>query len=170
MGHKNYFSCFLLLLQLTSCESQSSSSYVVSTPSSNYSIIDKYGLNKIDWPEIFNQSGEEYFAYVYSETCSYCNKIKPMVSYFCSTIANPFYFIEFSDEIPINTDHKKTIGIKNVENLYIRGTPTLFFIKNKEIFDCFCGYSEIFEYISSYKYEFSLNKLDECCIILLCNI
>ena len=155
MGRKNnYFVCFLLLAQLTSCvKNEESNSEVLNRSSLKVVSKSDFFSNEITWENLLGVNEKEYYAYIYSKTCSYCNKVKPKIIDFCSVIKVPMYFIIFSNSIPIKNNPRENIGKKDIDEVFIIGTPTLFKIKDSFISNCYSGYTEISEYIDSYKYE-----------------
>lgn len=145
---------FSICLLLTTCNCNKVEETTLNRSDFSFlSLPDEYKeIKKINWPNIFEQEQSDYFAYVYSDTCYYCNKIKNQIIEFSQKFES-FYFVEFNDQIPIKSEYKNNIGKSTIDELFIQGTPTLFVIQNKVIENCLCGYNEIANYISSYKYE-----------------
>lgn len=140
---------FVILLSLCGCRSinQKDSKSVISSYSSNFPNI--YGLNLIDWDDVLTQDQKIYYSYIFSWTCSYCNKLRNQINTFANICNYPFYFIEFSNDIPVKDNAYAVIGCKNIENLYISGTPTLFLIKDNVIAECYLGFEKINNYVLS---------------------
>lgn len=86
---------------------------------------------KIFWSDIFKQSDNEYYIYLYSTTCSHCNSIKDEMIEFALNSTTPIYFIQSSSEH--NIAELGTINVKELSSLYIRGYPTLLKVTNKEV-------------------------------------
>lgn len=97
------------------------------------------------WGEMLNQSEQEYYAYIYSETCGYCGKIEPEIKKYSQS--HVIYFIERSDDIPIASEREDFVGVDDINSLYILGTPTLFEISDKKVKNCYIGFYEIQEHI-----------------------
>ena len=103
----------------------------------------------IDWEGVFLQSEKDYFVYVYSKTCGYCNEIKQKV---LSKVVeeNPkIYLVEYSEKVPIITDSKSIIGKQNIEEIGIVGTPSLFEIYNYVLVDNIVGGKAIIETLTN---------------------
>ena len=133
----------LLLLLTNSCSVQVENH-------SFYESIEKESLYEVSqkttvWGEIFNQSEQEYYAYIYSETCGHCRKIEPEIKKYSQT--HIVYFIERSDDIPIASERGDLTGVDDINSLYILGTPTLFEISDKKVKNCYIGFYEIQEHI-----------------------
>ena len=64
---------------------------------------------------------------------------------------NPFYFVQYTDEIPIGTNVEITIGVTSVEECFIKGTPTLILIENGAVSFNIAGTEIILETIDLYK-------------------
>ena len=103
------------------------------------------------WIELFAHIEEQYFVYVYSNTCMHCLSIKEDIEKFASESTIPFYFIEYTDEIPIASNVEMTIGSTSVEECFIKGTPTLILIENGAVSFNIAGTDIILETIDLYK-------------------
>lgn len=149
MRKKIYFSCFILLSQITSCYQSKKEVDFISSSTYIFSSVNCFE-DSIEWGDILEQKDEEYFAYIYSETCYYCNIIKPKICHFCGEIDEKMYFIKFDESIPIGANFDDVIGADSLEKLFIKGTPTLFLINKRKVKEAYCGYDEIADYITSY--------------------
>ena len=89
----------------------------------------------------------------------HCLSIKDQIEEFADTSIIPFYFVQYTDEIPIGTNVEITIGVTSVEECFIKGTPTLILIENGAVSFNIAGTEIILETIDLYK------KLD---VILYC--
>lgn len=92
----------------------------------------------ISWGDILNKEGT-YYTYVYSEGCGHCKEIKQVVLKYAIEVNRNFYFILFTQDIPIIENDLANIGVTNYQNLGICGTPTLFEIDNHIVSTCYTG-------------------------------
>ena len=141
---RNFIYFLTISILLVGCNASSSKS------NSNHSCLSKdtsknLETNLIKWNDILSQQQYEYHAYVYSETCYYCLKLKPFIEEIKKT--NTVYYVEFNESIPIKNEIGSLKGVEDVNSLYILGTPTLFKIKDKKIEECLIGYNQIETYI-----------------------
>lgn len=102
----------------------------------------------IEWKEMFLLEKDDYYAYIYSETCGHCREIKQDVISKALKTENIF-FIPFTKEIPIISDPKVAIGKSDFESLGIIGTPTLFRIQNHMISEQYVGSHDILETLTN---------------------
>lgn len=141
---KNYF-CFLTIsILLIGCKSATSKNQSLNY-SSQCSFASVEEANQIKWLDILSQIEEEYHAYVFSKTCYYCLKLKPLIEEFKKM--NKLYLVELDESVPIKSEVGNLKGVEDVNSLYILGTPTLFKIKEKKIEECLIGYNQIETYI-----------------------
>ena len=135
-----------ITLSINSCSkiiTYSSRRYIVSS-SSNYE------RRNIVWNELLNQPEEEYYAYIYSETCGYCRKLEPDIIRYSEN--HLIYLILYEETIPVRTERTDLTDTEDVNSLYILGTPTLFQISNKKVKNCYIGFYEIQEHIKEVSY------------------
>ena len=69
---------------------------------------------------------------------------------FAYNACNPVYFVEFNEDIPVGKDVEKTIGLESIENLFIKGTPTLIMVEENKIKLNIGGVNNILETIVLY--------------------
>ena len=122
--------CSLLFaLSAISCTPQTTSSSIIS--SSNYDdIIDK---QSVSLTECLSQEEEHYLVYFYSPTCTPCSEIKGDVVSFAVDNVVKTYFLntkESGNEIQKCSADEVVVGVDDVADLYIVGTPTLVEVKN----------------------------------------
>ena len=115
-----------LLISLTGCQSSTlsaveSESFLSLLSEHNY---DEIETKNILWDDLFDQTSDDYYVYVYSKTCSHCNNIKDTVIETALNYEN-FFFVNFNQDIPILESIDTTIGAKEVDDVGILGTPTL---------------------------------------------
>jgi len=108
-----------------------------------------YPIEKlIIWADALTKEGE-YFAYIFSRKCFYCNQIKEAVITFSELCQIGFYFIEFTDGIPIANETDLTIGKKEISEIFIKGVPSLMKVKNGEVVANYAGAKEILDIITN---------------------
>ena len=82
----------------------------------------------LDWQDSLKQQESNYLLFFYSKTCTYCQEIIEDVQAFCDENIMKVYWIntrETSTTIPVSYDIDKTLGVDDVSNLFIRGTPSI---------------------------------------------
>lgn len=110
-----------------------------------------YPLEKVSWKDVLNMEDKRYFAYVFSYDCYYCKEIKDDVLKFANSSVLKVYFIEYSKEITLGQYTENTIGKNTIEDIFIKGTPTLLLIENKRISLNVAGKTNVLETISRFK-------------------
>ena len=114
-------------------------------------VLDYYSISdhKINWVDIFSQNEKEYLVYFYSEYCGHCKSIKEdVLSYYFST-DRTFYFIDTVEQKAVfKSDRDSIIGMNNVEDFYILGTPFLTEIKDKAVSNYYAGTEAILNFIN----------------------
>ena len=93
----------------------------------------EYPDSFIAWGGLFDKTEESYFVYIFAYDCYYCNELKSKVVDFYNKSQVHVYFCEYSKSIPIDHNIEATIGLSNIDNMFIKGTPTLILIKNKSV-------------------------------------
>ena len=139
MAKKHYLS-FLILLG--SCAENAS----IREPLEEIT-IEYPSSSLIKWSNLFYQDFPCYFIYVFSYDCYYCNELKSKVISFSDSSRFPVYFCEYEKSIPIGHNIEITINKDKVEEVFIKGTPTLILIKDKSIAFNVAGKSEVSEMI-----------------------
>ena len=122
-----FFSLLFVAIPL-SCSSAGSSS--VQSTSNIYDIIDRQSISLAD---CLSQPENHYVVYFYSDTCASCQRIKESVVTFANSSVVKTYFLD--TQKPENNIQKCSIdelivGVNNVSDLYIAGTPTLLEVKD----------------------------------------
>ena len=139
MAKKHYLS-FLILLgscaQNTSIQEQLEE-ITIEYPSSSL----------IKWSDLFCQDQLDYFIYVFAYDCYYCNELKSKVISFSDSSRFPVYFCEYEKSIPIGHNIESTVNKNKVEEVFIKGTPTLILVKDKSIAFNVAGKAEVSEMI-----------------------
>ena len=124
MKTKIGLSPFILLVLLASC-SPSASEQSSSNPSSGFDIPAE---QEIIWTDCLSQEEENYLVFFYSETCNHCHEIMGDVLAFSEENIIKVYFSDVmkgDPKITISRDIDETLGVTDVSNFFIAGTPTL---------------------------------------------
>ena len=88
---------------------------------------------KIVWSDIFSQSENEYFVYFYSLYCSHCNSIKNFMIEEALGGNKKIYFSQASAEHVISEQKANQTNVKMLEDLAIKGYPSIIKIVNKVV-------------------------------------
>lgn len=129
------FCFFVFLFALLSCSNQQANS------AKKLDYLD-FENRTILWGEVFSIDSDLYYVYIFSKTCSYCNEIKDDILDFADK-NEYFYFLEYVEEVVISNYVDDTIGINDINNLKILGTPSLLKIDNGILVDNVSGKSKI---------------------------
>ena len=141
MRKKSLLICGLIIISV-SCSKSSKESIS--------SIIYDYDLTQdktIEWNDLFNQNPDFYYVYVYSPKCGYCNDIKQDVLNYCFNLSSSMYFVCTDNDIVIGPP-KDLVGLNNIEEFYIFGTPFLIEVKERAVANYYAGKEEILAFIS----------------------
>ena len=111
----------------------------------SYDEIEDY---KIEWNSLFSLAKTHYFVYFYSVHCGHCEQIKNQIIEYSLTHIEEFFFLEYTSEIPVITNPEQTIGVDNLENFGIRGTPSLVEIENKKVVLNLSGTNDILSFLN----------------------
>ena len=129
MKFKLYILPFFLTALFSSCSPVESEQMNKNT-SREYNIpLDQ----KIVWSDCLKQKEDHYLVFFYSDTCAHCHEIMGDVLSFYEANVLPTYFlnIKASDTIvPISNNIDLTIGVDNIDDLFIAGTPTILEVEN----------------------------------------
>ena len=122
--------------------------------SEKYSIKIEYDYQDVEnlhikWKDCLSQIENNYYVYIYSETCGHCKEVKPYILKEAIEGMNRIYFISYTNEIPIITNEENLVGASDYTNLGIRGTPTLFEIEEGMLSSCYTGSSLIIETLTN---------------------
>ncbi len=101
----------------------------------------------IDWIDVFSQTGDLYFVYFYSLTCGHCKEIKQEVLSYYFSSNETIYFVQ-TDENTVYGSSGELIGVSDISNLFIFGTPFLIKLENHVIVEYYCGEKEMREYLN----------------------
>ena len=124
MKTKARFIPFVLLALLVSC-SPSTSEQSSQSVSSSFDIPVE---QQIAWTDCLSQEEDDYLVFFYSETCNHCHEIMGDVLAFSNENIIKVYFSDVmkgDPKITISRDIDATLGVTDVNNFFIAGTPTL---------------------------------------------
>lgn len=88
----------------------------------------EYIKSQISWQECLGQKENHYLVFFYSDTCPHCHEIMEDVLDFSNTNIVKTYFLntkESNEKVPISSEIDLTIGVDDVGDLFIAGTPTI---------------------------------------------
>ena len=108
----------------------------------------------LEWKDLFLPAKSLYFVYIYSISCLHCNRIKAAVLDAVEANKDLFYLIEYSEEIKTSNNTSDTIGKEKVEEVTIKGTPTLLEISDYHISINIAGENEILGYLQLLPHNF----------------
>lgn len=129
MNNKLRILPFALTALFASCTPAESEQMSKNTFSEYKQTIDE----KIMWSDCLSQNEDHYLVFFYSETCSHCHEIMGDVLSFKEENILKLYFLNVKEQdikIPISNNIDLTIGIDNVDDLFISGTPSIIEIEN----------------------------------------
>lgn len=129
MNYKLYILPFLFTALFSSC-SPAKSEQMSKNTFSEYNVpLDQ----KIVWSDCLSQKEDHYLVFFYSDTCTHCHEIMGDVLSFYEAKILPTYFLDIkaSDTIvPISNNIDLTIGVDNINDLFIAGTPSIVEVEN----------------------------------------
>lgn len=140
MGRKRYYTLILLCSLLSSCDFLSNARVLKNdnepvnddTRVSSHS-YEEISDRKIYWSEIFKQQEPGYFVYFYSLSCSHCESLKDDIIGYSLSIEEKMYFVESSPEVVVDENLSKNVGVDSLDQLGIKGYPTLLRIEEKKV-------------------------------------
>ena len=92
---------------------------------------------------IFLVDSTNYYVYLYSLSCSHCAElINPIIEYALSGVPT-IYFVQESSSVVIDEKKAMNINVTNIDDLGIRGFPTLLVIENKTLINQYAGVTQI---------------------------
>ena len=140
----------LFTLSMASCvpQTNSGSSNGISDA---YNIIDRQATS---WNDCLSQSEDHYLVYFYSDTCNPCNEIKWDIVMFANSDVVKTYFVDTAkpeNKIQKCSADEVVVGVSDVADLYIVGTPTLIEVKEGATVSNVAGQSKCLGLINSLK-------------------
>ena len=124
MNHKLPILPLLLVVVFASCSPAKSEQMSKNA----FSGINIEEYDSLDWPALLKQKEDDYLVFFYSDTCAHCHEIIEDVQAFIEDEIVKTYLLntkKTSVPVPINYDIEKTIGASNVDDVFIKGTPSL---------------------------------------------
>ena len=121
----------ILVAMFTSCSPAQSGQ-----TSQNISSINQKTYIHVDWPDVLSQEDEDYLLFFYSNTCQQCHEIMGDVYSFIDDHIKPLYLVntkECSVTIPLKDNIDDTIGMKDINELFIKGTPSIIEVKDATV-------------------------------------
>ena len=140
VGRKRYYALILLCSLLSSCDFLSNARVLKNdnesinddTRVSSHS-YDEISDRKIYWNEVFKQQELNYFVYFYSLSCSHCEALKDDIIGYSLLSEEKMYFVESSPEVVIDENLSKNVEVDSLDQLGIKGYPTLLRIEEKKV-------------------------------------
>lgn len=140
VGRKRYYALILLCSLLSSCDFLSNARVLKNdnepvndeTRVSSHS-YDEISDKKIYWNEVFKQQELDYFVYFYSLSCSHCESLKDDIIGYSLSIEEKMYFVESSPEVVVDENLSKNVGVDSINQLGIKGYPSLIRIEEKKV-------------------------------------
>ena len=129
-----------------STQSHATLSYSYPNTFTSQPIVDEYekvAHLKIYWSQIFLMSDDSYYVYLFSSTCFHCNSLKAYIVEAALSNKYKIYFVEESTEVVIDVNKAKQNNVSTLEELGIRGYPTLLTLENKIITSNVAGIDDI---------------------------
>ena len=80
---------------------------------------------------------------IYSLTCSHCAQLKNAIIEYALYNVYPIYFVQESSSVVIDEVKASKINVTNIDELGIRGFPTLLSLKNKTVIHQYVGVTPI---------------------------
>lgn len=119
---------FISLVLLASCTPNEEDKSSLQSSSNN----EIPTLLQINWVDTFKQEEDDYLVFFHSDTCSHCQEIMGDVIAFANSNIKKTYFANIESpegKMPIVKGSEPLLGIDNISDFYIPGTPTLIEIK-----------------------------------------
>ncbi len=106
---------------------------------------------EIAWDDLLTQPFDEYDVYIYHPACGYCASIKQDILRYALEISRPpLFLLKFHEEIPIDSGAELRV-VCELQDVAIRGYPTVILIRNRCVFEVVTGAQSI-----AVHYDFSL--------------
>lgn len=174
---KNIIFLFLNFFILTACNSLNNSNFSSNSKENNLSQTSEessksyqnYQKYIIELNDMFKQNDEFYAVYFYSEYCPACASLKELLFSFLDNqnkCVDNLYLVDIGNTSEEDFNKLKNtnglyeediinnnLGVSNIENLYFRTSPCIYFIKkinnNNEIIDHYLLYQDVFDFLVS---------------------
>ena len=138
---------FLLAAVFTSCSPVKSES-TYKNAIQEYEIVKRQEINLSD---CLSQEEEQYLVFFHSETCLHCQEIIEDVTSFAASNIFKTYFLDVAKEgnkTPRCSKEEITLGIDQVEDLKIVGTPTIIEVENGIVIVNIAGKESCLEFLN----------------------
>jgi len=110
----------------------------------DYKIVQEH---QISWPDILNQKENNYIVFIYSETCGYCHDmIDEIVDFATSDILVTYFVNSSTSKATISEDYE--IGITDINDLSIKGTPSIVEVLDKMVIANVPGLDQCLTYLN----------------------
>ena len=131
---------------LTSCSSGCCSSTEEKKSFTEYEIVSK---QSITWEDVFKQQ-DRYAVFFYNEYCSYCHEMQSEIVDFAFINIIPTYFIDTTySNVVIKKDKDPITGVSSLNDLYIKGTPTIIEINEGTVVSNVSGLDDCLTYLNT---------------------
>ena len=115
----------------------------------DYEIIRSH---QIKWSDILDQHENNYIVFIYSETCLYCHEMLDEIVNFANGDLLTTYFVNGSiEKLIISEDYG--IGITNISDLSIKGTPSIIEVNDKMVVANVPGIDQCLTYLNEKRME-----------------
>jgi hypothetical protein len=117
--------------------------------SNNFSFAD-VSSNHIIWESILSLSEPVYFVFIYRLDCQFSRSIENEIVDFALFGREKVFFVNGSIGVVYGSPFLDTVGIDEIENLFIIGFPTLLLICKATVALQLTGAGEIHSFIDTY--------------------
>ena len=148
MNHKLRILPLLVTAMFASC-SPAQSEQMSKNAFSEYEIK---SYQHLDWPDILKQKEANYLIFFYSDTCTHCQEIIEDVYYFIRDDIIKTFLIntkETSVKVPVANDTENTIGKSDVEDIFIKGTPSIIEINQATVINNIAGKDKCLTFLNN---------------------
>ena len=107
---------------------------------------------QIKWADCLTQEEEDYLVFFHSDTCSHCQEIMGDVIAFSHEDIKKTYFANIifeGEKIRVEKDKEALVGVDNIEEFYIRGTPTIIEVENGVVTANIAGKDDCLTFLNS---------------------
>jgi len=141
----------LSLALLLSCSPSANASDSGENAQESTSFLDYSEVTtQIKWVDIFEQEEERYLIYFYSEYCGYCRDIKEeFLTYYFGADEKIYFVDSIKEKAVYKSGAEWIIGVNNIDDFFIPGTPFLVEISNWNVTNYYIGVSAIRLYIQN---------------------
>lgn len=109
-------------------------------------------INYIKLEEVFLQNGD-YYVLFYLRECLSCKNAIQIINIIANEVKYYFFLVEVNNSLILQKEDGSNIGVCDYNSLSVYKVPTLFFIKNKQVYDEVIGFNNIRYYLELLKKE-----------------